>query len=377
MAESGSGQEKTEEPTAKKIKDAREEGQVARSRELNTLVMLLVSGFGFLSLGEYMISGLLDSLYRFLSLDRGDIFSEGRLMQYLWEAINDVMVYFVPLAALLVVAAIASSIALSGWAFSTKALVPKLNRMDPIKGLKRIFAWRGMVELLKSLAKFVIVSSVGYLLLINMLDNFLGLGAKDLGVALTELGRDLVWIFILLSSTLIVVALLDVPFQLWDYKRQLKMTRQEVKDENKESEGNPELKGKQRSIQREAAIKRMMDALPQADVVVTNPTHFAVALKYDQDSMVAPRVVAKGADLVAQRIKQVAGQHEIPVLETPMLARALYYSTDLNREIPAGLYLAVAQVLAYVYQLQQFRKFGGDEPVLNTDLPIPDDLRKD
>jgi flagellar biosynthetic protein FlhB len=375
MAESGSGQEKTEQPSAKRLQQARERGQVARSRELNTLVMLLLSGFGFLLYGGYIVSGLLDMMRAEFTIDRVKIFEADMLPQYIWDALLESVKYLTPFFILLVIAAIVGPISLGGVVFSTKALAPKLDRLDPVRGLQKVFSWRGIVELLKSLAKFAIVASAGYFLLLAKYDEFIALGNLPITDGLTRMGNELIWLFIILSSTLLIVAMVDVPFQLWDHNRQLKMTRQEVKDENKESDGNPEIKGKQRSKQRDMAFRRMMEAVPDADVVITNPTHFAVALKYDQEKMNAPVVVALGADLIAQQIRRVASANDIPVLQAPLLARALYFNSDLNKEIPAGLYLAIAQVLAYIYQLRQYRVYGGVEPVLSEDFPIPDDLR--
>jgi len=377
MAESGSGQEKTEEPTGRKLDESKNEGQIARSRELNTVMMLLLSGVGFLFLGADIVAGLIDIMKSSFVMDRRLIFDDKLLAKTFWDTIIEAINYIVPFFFLMTVAAVVSPLSMSGWNFSTKALVPKFNRMDPIKGISKIFGWKGLVELLKSLGKLIIVASVGYILFNAKFPEFLVLGNGDLGMNLSYLGHELIWVFILLSSTLILVALIDVPFQLWEHKRQLKMTLQEVKDEMKDTEGNPELKGKQRGLQREMSQRRMMEAIPEADVVVTNPTHFAVALKYDQDAMGAPIVVAIGADILALQIRRVADSHEIPVLETPVLARALYYNSVLGEEIPAGLYLAVAQVLAYIYQLRQYNVYGGVEPQPISDLPVPDDLRRD
>lgn len=377
MAESGSGQEKTEQATSKKLQEARDEGQIPRSRELNTLVMLLVSGAAFLLLGKDIIAGLTEIYRSSFTFERDIIFDAGILPEMFWQAVNSGIKAVLPLLAVLVVAAIIAPMALGGWAFSTKALTPKLDRMDPIKGLGRIFAWKGLVELLKALAKFLIVATAGYLLLQSKLPEFLVLGNLNVDQGLAKMGNDLIWIFVLLSCTLILVAIVDVPFQLWDYQRQQRMTRQEVKDEMKDTEGSPELKSKQRSAQREIAMRRMMENVPNADVVITNPSHYAVALRYDQLKMGAPVVMALGSDLVALQIRRIASANDVPILEAPPLARALYYSTELDQEIPAGLYLAVAQVLAYVYQLKQYQTHGGVEPQTPNDLPIPDDLRHD
>jgi flagellar biosynthetic protein FlhB len=274
--------------------------------------------------------------------------------------------------------AVLSNTVLSGWNFSSQALQIKLNKLNPVTGLKRIFGWRGVMELLKSLAKFVLVGGIALLVVYSERDEFYGLGAEPLEQALGHTGELLVWSFLLISCALIVVALIDVPFQMWDHQRQLKMTKQEVKEEHKQTDGNPQVKQRQRQIQYQMAQRRMMQAVPTADVVVTNPTHYAVALRYEQGGADAPIVVARGADLLATQIRTIARENGVPVLEAPPLARAIYYSTELDQPIPAGLYRAVAQVLAYVYHLRQGTVYNrdGHAPTLD-DLPIPDELRRD
>jgi flagellar biosynthetic protein FlhB len=262
---------------------------------------------------------------------------------------------------------------IGGWSFSTKSLAPNLEKLDPIKGLGRIFGWRGLMELAKALAKFLLIAAVAGALIMYMAPQLLQLGDEPLRRALAHAGGILGLSFVVLSAALIVIAAVDVPFQLWQHAKQLRMTRQEVKDEFKETEGRPEVKGRIRQLQREMAQRRMMEEVPKADVVVTNPTHFAVALKYDR-KMNAPKVVAKGVDLVAANIRGIAEQHEITMFEAPPLARALYYSTDLGQEIPAGLYVSVAQVLAYVYQLKTAHGAGETAPAPPADLPVPDEF---
>ena len=377
MAESGSGQEKTEEPTGKKLQDTRDEGQVPRSRELNTLLVMLVSGACFLFLGGGLVQQLMDIARRYLSIKREFIFNSGALGQMFWDAVVAGLWAVAPILFVLVVVAVVSPISLGGWTFSTKSLMPKLNKLDPIKGMSRVFSSKGLMELGKALIKFLLISTVGFLLLQQKIPKFMHLNQMEFHAAVAMMANELIWVFIILSATLLIITLVDVPFQLWDYKRQLKMTLQEIKDENKETEGSPEVKGKVRQMQREISQRRMMEAVPQADVVITNPSHYAVALKYDQVKMRAPIVVALGADLVALQIKRVATANEVPILEAPPLARALYHNAELGGEIPAGLYMAVAQVLAYVYQLKQYQQVGGVPPDPLDDIPIPDDLKRD
>lgn len=377
MAESKSGQEKTEQATPKKLQDARNEAQVPRSRELNTIVMLLASCMAFLMLGGGIVDGLMQILRNSFSFNRQQIFDDNSLPSVFWDSIVDGVVAVAPFFAVMLVAAICAPLLMGGFTFSAKALTPKLEKLDPIKGLKKLIAWKGLVELLKSLAKFVLVGTVGFFVLKSKLGDFslLGVGAVNYDIAL--MGSELLWVYFLLCLALIVIVALDIPFQIWDFNRQQKMTLQEVKDESKDTDGNPEVKGKIRSLQMEIAKRRMMEQVPDADVIVTNPSHYSVALKYDQLGSAAPIVVALGADLVALQIRKVANAHDVPILESPALARALYHSSELNQEIPAGLYMAVAQVLAYIYQLRNYRSNGGLEPQLSTDIPIPDDLRRD
>lgn len=377
MAEAENGQERTEQASGKKQSEAREKGQVARSKELSTVLVLLAGATGLLFMGDNLMQGLMQAMRDGLMIDRASVFDEAAMQRMFGDAVVAALWILMPLLVLLVIAAVAAPMAMGGWSFSLHPLTPDLKKMDPIKGLARVFSWKGIVELFKALAKFCLVGGIGYLLLWSNLDGFLTLGEQPLEQGIASLGNDLIWMFFLLSSALIVVALLDVPFQLWDFNRQQKMTRQEVKDEHKETDGSPEVKGKLRRKQLEFAQRRMMEEVPKADVVVTNPTHYAVALRYDQDKMGAPVVVAMGADEVAGHIRRVALANEVPILSAPPLARALYYSTKLNQEIPAGLYLAVAQVLAYIFQLRSYYKQGGVAPSFNPDLPIPDDLRRD
>jgi flagellar biosynthetic protein FlhB len=377
MAESGSGQEKTEAATPKKLQEAREQGQVPRSRELDTLIMLLVSAMAFLMLGDQIIGGLLELLRSNFMIERAMVYNTAIIPELFWRAINEGISILLPFFFILVVAAVIAPLPMGGWNFSTKALKPKIERLNPIKGLGRVFAWKGLIELSKALVKFLIVATAGWFLLMEKLPGFLTLGNQTVGEGLNQVGSELLWVFLLLSCTLIVVAIVDVPFQLWDYHRQQRMTRQEIKDEHKDTEGNPELKSKVRSTQREIAMRRMMENVPKADVVITNPDHYSVALRYNQKNMSAPVVVASGVDLVALQIRRIAQAHDVAILEAPPLARALYHSTKIDQEIPAGLYLAVAQVLAYVYQLKQYQTQGGVQPRPPGDLTIPDDLRRD
>ncbi|MCF6325181.1 MAG: flagellar biosynthesis protein FlhB [Gammaproteobacteria bacterium] len=376
MADSKTGQEKTEEATPKRLQESRDKGQVARSRELTTMSLLLASGFGFLMLGDQLVVDIMKLMRESFTASRMDFMDVNNMTILLEDSIANALIALVPFFAVVMLAAFFAPMALSGWSFSTKAMAFKWEKIDPIKGVGRIFSIKGLVELVKALAKFVLVMTIAVLLLWNQSEMYMLLGVKSVEPAIAQAGNLLMWAFILLSCATILVAVIDVPFQLWDHARQLKMTLQEVKDEFKQTEGNPEMKRKVRETQMAMAEKRMMEDVPKADVIITNPMHYAVALKYDQASSGAPIVVAKGQDLIAAKIRSLAYSNNIPLVEAPPLSRALFYSTEINDEVPSGLYLAVAQVLAYVYQLRQ-KEPHFDEALTMDGLPIPDDLKRD
>jgi len=376
MAESD-GEERTEDPTGKRLREAQEKGQIPRSRELNSFVMLIAAGGMVIMTGSEMMQGLVAQFHHGLTLSRGDIFDPHQLIIHFRDAAEHALTVMAPFLAVMTVAAILSSIALGGISFSSEALTPKLDKLNPVTGIGRLFSWRSLLEMGKSLAKFLLVGTVMVVYLRHKVGAFMSLASEPVYQGLAHTGSLIVWSFFIISFSLLLLVLVDVPFQLWDHKRQLKMTKQEVKEEHKETEGSPEVKGRQRRIQREMAQRRMMEQVPQADVVVTNPTHYAVALRYDQESMDAPVLVAKGADEMAMRIRNVASEHNVPILSAPPLTRALYHSTELDQPIPFGLYRAVAQVLAYVFHLNQGAVYeqAGESPL--DDLPIPEELRRD
>ena len=376
MAEE-TGQERTEEATPKRLREAREKGQIARSRELTTFSMLFLSGIGILLMGSHVIDSLMATMRNDFQLTKQDFYDASRLPTFfLKEAVNSLLALS-PLLLLLVIVAIIAPIALGGWTFSGSAISFKFDRINPISGLKRVFSWKSIIEIIKALAKFGLVAAVTCFFLWVMRNDIIFLSDSDAQVSIRKAGDILMWAFIATSSPLLLVVAVDVPFQLWDHGKQLRMSRQEVKDENKETEGSPEVKGKIRYIQREMARKRMMAEVPRADVIITNPTHYAVALKYDQDRMRAPVVVAKGMDLIAMQIRSVAGIYKIPIVSSPALSRSIYHTTALNKEIPTGLYMAVAQILAYIYQIKAKGHRYYKENIKFEDVAIPDDLRRD
>ncbi|CAN7581326.1 flagellar biosynthetic protein FlhB [Pseudomonas alcaligenes] len=377
MAESESGADKSEEPTAKRQQEAREKGQIARSKELNTLAITLGGAGGVLASG----GGLADMMMRMMqanfTLSREALMDERSMALWLLQSGQMALSAVTPLLVTLLIVSLVAPISLGGWLFSFEALAPKFSRMNPLSGIKRMFSMHAVVELLKALGKFGLILMVALMVLSSDADDLLAIAHEPLEQAILHSVQVVGWSALWLACGLILIAAIDVPYQLWDNKQKLMMTKQEVRDEYKDSEGKPEVKSRIRRMQREMAERRMMSAVPEADVVITNPTHFAVALKYDPAKGTAPLLLAKGNDFTALKIREIAQENKITVLESPALARAVFYSTELDQEIPAGLYLAVAQVLAYVYQLKQFRAGKGKRPAPLTEPPIPADLRRD
>ncbi len=375
MAENADGQDKSERPTGKRLADARKKGQAPRSRELNTLALTLGGVVLLLAFGPRYAEGLMTTMRVNFRVARADLLDPATLLDHLVGGLRDALLLLAPFFAAMLAIAVLASIALGGFHFSIQALVPKFSKLNPLAGFKRMFSTKGLVELLKAVLKFLLIGGVTVLVLWHDADRLVALGTADVRVAIGEVFDLLASATLLLASTLLLLAVIDVPFQLWEHHRGLRMTKQEVRDEMKDTEGRPEVKGRIRQVQREMAQRRMMAEVPKADVVVTNPTHFAVALRYES-GMTAPRVVAKGADQVAARIRELAGEHQVPVVEAAPLARAIYFNAEVGETIPAALYLAVAQLLAYVFQLQAWREEGGERPAPPDDFPVPGELRR-
>ena len=373
---SDTAQEKTEQATPKRLREAREKGQIPRSKELNSLALLLAASGGLLVMGETIITDIKEIMYQGLALESARSMDTSMIVENFSNAVLQGLTAITPLFVVLIAIVIMTPVGLGGWSFSTKSISFRWEKLDPIKGFGRIYAWRSIMELLKVLVKFVLVAVTSGFIIWSLIDEILGLGNEPLPTALSHLANLCGWLFLASSSVLIAVAAIDVPFQLWQHAKELRMTKQEVKDESKETDGRPEVKSRIRALQQELSQRRMMEAVPDADVVITNPTHYAIALRYDMENMHAPVVVAKGADHVAACIREVAVANNVTIVSAPPLARALYANTLLNQEIPAGLYVAVANILSYVYQLAAAMKQGDDLPVMPTDIPIPDDLEE-
>ncbi|EJL03896.1 MULTISPECIES: flagellar biosynthesis protein FlhB [Pseudomonas] len=377
MAESESGQDKTEDPTDKRKRESREKGEIARSKELNTLAVMLAGAGGLLIYGGGLAMDLLEIMRLNFSLPREVLLTPGAMAQYLLHSGKIAILAVQPVLLLLLLAAVVGPISLGGWLFAAGSMAPKFSRMNPAAGIKRMFSTTALMELLKALGKFFLVLFVALTVLQSDIDDLLRIAHEPLEQAIIHSVQLVGWSTLWMACGLILIAAIDVPIQLYQSKQKLMMTKQEIRDEYKDQEGKPEVKQRIRQLQREVSQRRMMAAIPDADVVITNPTHYAVALKYDPEKGNAPVLLAKGSDFLALKIREIAVANEVMLLESPALARSIYYSTELDQEIPGGLYLAVAQVLAYVYQIRQHRAGKGKRPEPLKDLPIPPDLRRD
>jgi flagellar biosynthetic protein FlhB len=366
--------ERTEPATSRRLEEAREKGNVPRSRELNTFAVLIAAAAILIIMGPKFAHGLAELLRHNLTFDRSIISDPRLLWSELIQATLDALLLFFPFILVLLITVLAAPAAIGGWLFSAEAIQPDFGRLNPLKGVGRIFSTNSLVELVKAIAKTLLVGSIAFWVLWHHKDEVFALIDESANSSITHMGTLLVWTFISITGGLALIVGIDVPFQLWDYAKKLRMTKEEVRQESKESEGNPQIKQRIRTLQREAARKRMMSEVPKADVIVTNPTRYAVALQYDEQKMRAPRVVAKGSYLLAERIRELGAEHGVPILRTPPLARALYKHGELDQEIPAGLFAAVAEVLAYVYQLRSYNAQGGALPQIPEKLPVPEGM---
>lgn len=366
--------ERTEPASPRRLEQAREEGDVPRSRELATCTILLAAGLGLWFSGEGLVRRLNHMLAAGLSFEREQAFDFDLLLAHLLSNAGDVLIALAPLGGILILVALGSPMLIGGWLFTAKSLQPNFSRMNPMSGLGNMFSVRALVELGKAIGKTLLVGAIAWIVVSSQIEPMLALSTEPLSASGAHLGRLLLTGFISIVAGLVLIALIDVPYVLWSYANKLKMTREELRQEAKESDGDPQVKARIRQLQREMAKRRMMSEVPTADVVVTNPTHYAVALKYTEGKMRAPTVVAKGADEVAAKIREIAAEHKVALLEAPPLARALYRHAELGDEIPAALYTAVAEVLAYVFQLRAYGKHGGMRPQAPEHVEVPPEL---
>lgn len=366
--------EKTEQPSQRRLDQAKEKGQVARSHELSTFSILLAGGATLWFMGAQLSSHMVKLLHDGMTISRDLIFKPELLIPHLYDLSMEMLIVFAPVLAMLFLVALGSPLFLNGWLFSSEALMPQFSRMNPISGIARMFSTQALVELVKALGKAIIVGGIAIWVIWHHRDDMLQLATLSIHTAISQMGYLVGSSFMAIVGAMLLIVMVDVPYQLWSNNKKLMMTKEEVRQESKETDGNPEVKGRIRSMQREAARRRMMAAIPTADVVVTNPTHYSVALKYSDKGMSAPTVVAKGSHLIAQRIREIAIENHVPILEAPPLARALHKHTEIGESIPEALYTAVAEVLAYVYQLKRYKNEGGTRPEQPGNLPVPSEL---
>ena len=363
--------ERTQPASPRRLEQAREDGEVALSQELNTFALLAVAGMSVWILGGEILSGLIGLMRSALTLTADDVFQTGQMLRLLGEHGGTGFGVIAPVLAAAFLAALIAPLLLNGWLFTLKPLQPKFSRLNPLAGMGRMFSLHGLVELAKAVAKVLVVGGVAALVIWSSLDAVVSLSQESTLSASLHAARLVGWTLLLTIGGMALIAAVDVPYQLWNHAKKLRMSPAELRREERESEGDPQIKARIRNLQREAARKRMMAEVPKADVIITNPTHYAVALSYRENSMRAPRVVAKGQDLTAQRIRELAGEHRVPIVEAPPLARALYRHAELGDEVPESLYTAVAEVLAYVFQLRRFQVEGGRVPQLPGDIVVP------
>lgn len=364
--EAETGGERTEEPSQRRLQEARERGQVPRSRELTVFSTMIGGSAALIAVGGSLSAHMAEIMRRSMAFDAASLSSTDSMFGFLSSAGKSALGALLPVFGALVALVLVASIALGGWNFSPSAMAPDFTRLSPMSGFKRLFGVHGVTELGKALLKCLVVGGVCAAIVSFAFNDVLSLGRMEPRAAIIRGTHLLAWSFVWLCASLALIAIVDVPLQLFQFKRSLRMTRQELRDEAKETDGRPEIKSRIRQMQQTLARRRMMHKVPTADVVLVNPTHFAVALKYDAKKYRAPRVIAKGADLVAQNIRRIAEEHRVPIFESPKLARALYRSTDLNKEIPHGLYMAVAQVLSYIFRVRTLN------PTLAARLQRPD-----
>ncbi|WP_043695307.1 flagellar biosynthesis protein FlhB [Luteibacter sp. 9133] len=372
MAEGADNEDKTESPSDKRLREAREKGDLPRSRDLSTAVVVLAGVATLIASRDQMSMHAANIMHVGLRYGRDDLFAANGLYHALMTAVMEGFWMLAPVFIATMIASVAAPTLMGGLNFSFEALVPKFDRLDPIKGFGRLVSLNGLVELGKSVLKLILIGgTLVWFLRKSTTEMYMG-GTGPVAEGIARAFGIFGHASLIFAVALGAVALVDAPWQKYSFTKKMKMTKQEVKDEHKESEGSPELKSKVRQMQHQMARRRMMEDVPTADVIVTNPTHFAVALKYDENRMGAPRVVAKGVDVLAQQIRDVAGGAKIPVVEAPPLARALYATTEIGREIPSALYVAVAQILAYVFRLKQAIAMGDLPPELPKQEIDPD-----
>ena len=369
MADNNSDQEKTEQPSPKRLLDARSKGRIPRSRELNITLSTLSGGILLIFSAAEISHSITRAFEHSYRITGRNMLTNHHLLNVVESAFSEVLGSLTFLFIMLIILVIIGSAMIGGWSFSLRALSVKFSKLNPLTGLKRMFGANGLIELIKSVLKVALIASIAYACFWANRQDFLSLAGQHQDRAIVQSFSLVLGSYLYIACGLILIIAIDVPYQLWNHKRQLKMSLRELKDEFKETEGNPQSKARAKNLQREIAQRKMLADVPQADVVIVNPVHFSVALKYDYDHDAAPVLVAKGADHMAIKIREIAARNRVPVFTAPLLARAVYHTTALANEVSPELYVAVAKVLAYVFQLKHARP--GRYPDPPTDLSIP------
>jgi len=376
MSEEDDSQERTEQATARKKQQSQEQGQVARSKDFNTMLVLLCSGLCFITMGHSGAKKCQSLFHANLAIDPKLLVDDSGMFLALKAAVFGGINILMPFFYVIVIVCIAGPLLIGGWSFSWGNVEIKLERLDPIKGLLKIFSLKNLVELVKSIFKIILVVMTMGLIVYLYMRKIILFSFSDVTVGIHQSMQIVIWSFMLLVGALFIITLFDVPFQLWNHLQELKMTKQEVKDEYKDSEGKPEVKSRLARLQRELLKRRIAIEVPKADVIITNPTHYAVALKYDQKAMKAPKVVAKGVDFMAEKIMTLAKEHKVPLVVMPPLARSIYFHTEVGEEIPNELYVGVAQILAYVHQLKLYKRGKLKKPKVPEKVDIPPEMAR-
>lgn len=366
--------EKTETASGSRIQKAYEDGDVPRSKELSTAATLIVAGACLWGMGGFLEDALKSLMISGMKFDSKVAMDPVSAMSKIYEQIGDLVIVFIPIFTFILLTEILSPIGIGGWNISTKMLAPNIEKLNPIAGFGNIFNKNSWVELLKSVCKVGLIAIISYLAISYSLPDLMKLPLLPIEIGLSNTVNFLIVTFFLILIGYLVIVAIDVPYQLYRYAEKLKMSVQEVREEMRDSNGSPEIKAKIRQQQIAMSRRRMMSQIQNADVVITNPTHYAVAVKYDSEVMGAPRILAKGSDAVALRIREIANEHQILMVESPKLARALYAHTEVEQEIPEALYLAVAEILAYVFQVKSFNGRDGEYPTMPQSIEVPDEL---
>ncbi|OJX95314.1 MAG: flagellar biosynthesis protein FlhB [Legionella sp. 40-6] len=369
-------EEKTEDPSAKRLREAREKGQTIRSKDFNTMMALIFAASIFFIFGNHISRQMLLMMQQSFTFDIDRLITVSVSMEHVAYLLSTIGWVLLPLFVLLFIVPLGASLILGGWVFSREQMLPKLSRLNPLGGFKRMVALKSYVEMIKAFLKFLVVLTVALIVLKTEIPALMSLAHTSIETAIHQGALIVATSFIWVASSLLFIAAIDVPFQIYEHRKSMRMSKQELRDEYKETEGKPEIKSAIRRAQQEISRRRMLAEVPKADVVLTNPSHYAIALKYKDKGAKAPVVVAKGKNLIAFQITREAQNHAVPVLAVPPLARAIYYSTKLNAEIPRGLYIAVAQVLAYVFQLRDKKRYD-HKPEILQNVPIPDELARE